>query len=80
MDFANKYLGGGVLRTGCVQEEIMFLIKPELFVTCLVVECLNANEAIIVEGAEQYSTYKGYGETFEWFGDFNQINDSMCNR
>ena len=26
-DFANKFLGGGVLNEGCVQEEIRFLIN-----------------------------------------------------
>lgn len=28
VDFANKKLGGGVLRNGCVQEEILFAIFP----------------------------------------------------
>ena len=27
-DFANKYIGGGVLGFGCVQEEIRFVISP----------------------------------------------------
>jgi hypothetical protein len=31
-DFANCCLGGGVLGTGCVQEEIMFVLYPELLV------------------------------------------------
>ena len=30
LDFANKFLGGGVLNTGMVQEEIRFCINPEL--------------------------------------------------
>lgn len=29
-DFANKYIGGGVLCGGCVQEEIRFAECPEL--------------------------------------------------
>lgn len=36
VDFANKFIGGGVLFEGCVQEEIRFLICTELLVTCLV--------------------------------------------
>jgi len=28
VDFANKHLGGGVLRNGAVQEEIMFCVFP----------------------------------------------------
>jgi hypothetical protein len=27
-DFANKFLGGGALMSGCVQEEIMFTNHP----------------------------------------------------
>lgn len=27
-DFANKYIGGGALSFGCVQEEIMFINHP----------------------------------------------------
>ena len=35
-DFANCWLGGGVLGSGCVQEEIMFVLYPELLVgTCV---------------------------------------------
>lgn len=33
VDFANAYVGGGVLGHGCVQEEIRFLICPELIVS-----------------------------------------------
>jgi poly(ADP-ribose) glycohydrolase len=28
IDFANKYIGGGALRRGCVQEEIMYANHP----------------------------------------------------
>ena len=28
-DFANRFIGGGVLHGGCVQEEILFSIYPE---------------------------------------------------
>ena len=28
-DFANKYIGGGVIANGCVQEEIRLAISPE---------------------------------------------------
>jgi poly(ADP-ribose) glycohydrolase len=28
VDFANKHIGGGVLKNGCVQEEILFVTHP----------------------------------------------------
>jgi hypothetical protein len=33
VDFANEYIGGGAAVFGCVQEEILFSIFHELFVT-----------------------------------------------
>ena len=35
IDFANKFIGGGSLGDGCVQEEIMFLNHPELYISML---------------------------------------------
>ncbi|XP_014470896.1 PREDICTED: poly(ADP-ribose) glycohydrolase-like [Dinoponera quadriceps] len=70
VDFANKYVGGGVLGLGCVQEEIRFVICPELMVTMLVTEELDDTEALIVSGIERYSKYEGYSSTFKWKGDF----------
>ncbi|KAH0548451.1 hypothetical protein KQX54_001365 [Cotesia glomerata] len=82
VDFANKFLGGGVLNSGCVQEEIRFVICPELLVTMLVTEVLNDTEAVIVTGAERYSNYTGYSDTFEWAGDHvdNTPRDSSGRR
>ncbi|XP_076754595.1 poly(ADP-ribose) glycohydrolase [Xylocopa sonorina] len=70
VDFANKYVGGGVLGLGCVQEEIRFVICPELMVTMLVTEKLDDTEALIVSGVERYSQYKGYSNSFKWVGDY----------
>jgi len=68
LDFANKLVGGGVLRNGCVQEEIRFLICPELIVSRLLAEQLCDHEALIVEGFDRFSDYSGYGHTFEHVG------------
>jgi poly(ADP-ribose) glycohydrolase len=70
LDFANKYLGGGVLGSGCVQEEIRFLICPELIVSMLFTERLNDNESMIIKGVERFSSYTGYGRTFNWHKDY----------
>jgi poly(ADP-ribose) glycohydrolase len=70
MDFANKFLGGGVLNSGCVQEEIRFSICPELMVSMLFTECLNDTESVLIRGIERFSSYTGYGDSFEWFDDY----------
>ncbi|XP_018570201.1 poly(ADP-ribose) glycohydrolase [Anoplophora glabripennis] len=69
VDFANKNVGGGVLGYGCVQEEIRFVICPELIISRLFVEQLGDHEAVVVTGPERYSRYSGYGDTFKWEGN-----------
>ncbi|KAF6016901.1 PARG [Bugula neritina] len=72
-DFANCMIGGGVLRMGCVQEEIQFLTHPELLISRLFTQQLDDNEVLIMKGAEKYSNYKGYGDSFEFDGDHTDI-------
>lgn len=70
VDFANKYLGGGVLGYGCVQEEIRFVICPELLISKLFTERLGPLECLVINGCEQFSTYTGYASTFKWQGPY----------
>ncbi|KAF9905301.1 hypothetical protein EC991_001849 [Linnemannia zychae] len=69
LDFANKSIGGGALEKGAVQEEIRFMICPELIVSRLFTQQLEANEAVLIKGVERYSKHIGYSKTFEWFSD-----------
>ncbi|XP_063893500.1 poly(ADP-ribose) glycohydrolase [Helicoverpa armigera] len=82
VDFANKYLGGGVLGHGCVQEEIRFVICPELMISMLFTEVLRPNEALMMIGCERYSRYTGYGHTFQFAGDATDVTprDSSARR
>ncbi|CAK6976459.1 poly(ADP-ribose) glycohydrolase [Scomber scombrus] len=68
VDFASSWIGGGVLGSGLVQEEILFLINPELIVSRLFTEKLGDRECLIITGSQQYSSYSGYGDSFEWTG------------
>lgn len=70
IDFANKFAGGGVLNSGCVQEEIRFLLSPELLVSCLIFAKLEPHEAFVIHGTERYSAYQGYGGSFVFGGNF----------
>jgi len=82
VDFANSYLGGGVLRAGCVQEEIRFTINPELFISMIFTERLDHLETAFIMGTERISKFKGYGRTFKYDGDHNDdyINYDKWNR
>ncbi|XP_043912451.1 poly(ADP-ribose) glycohydrolase isoform X2 [Protopterus annectens] len=68
VDFANEFVGGGVIGAGLVQEEIRFIINPELIVARLFTERLAFNECLIITGTEQFSDYEGYAESYRWVG------------
>ncbi|KAK8385582.1 hypothetical protein O3P69_016390 [Scylla paramamosain] len=68
VDFANKYLGGGVLGLGCVQEEIRFVLCPELIISRLFTQVLDKTDALIITGCEQFSRASGYSSSFRWEG------------
>jgi poly(ADP-ribose) glycohydrolase len=70
VDFANQYLGGGVLSGGCVQEEIRFAVAPELLVGMLLSPRMGPEEAILLRGAERYARTRGYAFSLEFDGAF----------
>lgn len=70
VDFANKYMGGGVLGLGCVQEEIRFVLSPELIVCRLFTQALEKKEALIITGVEQFNRGSGYASSFCWAGSY----------
>ena len=75
VDFANKHIGGGVLGTGCVQEEIRFVLSPELIVSLLFCETMDDKETILIKGAERFNDYEGYSDTFKWKSNYNDHSE-----
>ncbi len=65
-DFANAYLGGGVLGGGCVQEEVMFAEHPELMLTMALCQKMGTREAVLVLGHARYTIGSGYGSTYRF--------------
>lgn len=70
VDFADEYFGGLTLTKGCVQEEIRFMMNPELIAGMLFLPSMFENEAIEIVGAERFSNHKGYNATFQYVGDY----------
>ncbi|XP_059819845.1 poly(ADP-ribose) glycohydrolase-like [Hypanus sabinus] len=66
VDFASAMVGGGVLGQGLLQEEVRFLINPELIVARLFTERLGASECLVITGAQRYSEYTGYSDSYRW--------------
>ncbi|CAF0883065.1 unnamed protein product [Didymodactylos carnosus] len=71
VDFANKYIGGGVMNHGCVQEEIRFVICPEMLLSLLLCEVMEPQECIFLTGCERFSSYKGYSTTYKWLDNYD---------
>mmetsp|Transcript_3766 Transcript_3766/g.8789 ORF Transcript_3766/g.8789 Transcript_3766/m.8789 type:complete len:414 (+) Transcript_3766:27-1268(+) len=77
VDFANKRLGGGWLSYGCVQEEILFIERPDFGAMCArsLLEMpdptkeaiaspfsMEPNEAWVMRGAPQFAKLGWYGK------------------
>lgn len=69
VDFANKFIGGGALTTGAVQEEIRFFISPECIPSLLFFESFEDNEVGYIRGTEKVNWCEGYAMNFEFRGD-----------
>lgn len=69
-----------MLGKGCVQEEIRFITCPELIVARLFVEQLADNEALVIQGFQQYTSYEGYQNTFKCTGNFPDDLEKAQNR
>lgn len=75
VDFAASRIGGGVLDSGLVQEEILFLMNPELIVSRLFTEKLDDKECLIITGTQQFSCYTGFSDSFIWLGPYDDTLD-----
>mmetsp|Transcript_3845 Transcript_3845/g.3779 ORF Transcript_3845/g.3779 Transcript_3845/m.3779 type:complete len:108 (+) Transcript_3845:111-434(+) len=69
-NFANEYIGGGSLNSGTAQEEILFLIFPEMYTSMLFCEPMQKNESIVMFNVRRYSNYTGFGQSLEYAGTF----------
>lgn len=74
VDFANRMIGGGVVGEGCVQEEIRFLICPELILSRLFTEKMEPHESLEITGVERYSCYSGYASSYKYRGNYEDTS------
>ena len=68
-----------MLGYGCAQEEIKFIQSPECLCGLFMMEVMDANEAIIVRGAQQYSTTSGYAWSLGFQGPYEVAAASTHN-
>lgn len=77
-DFANRYLGGGVLSGGCVQEEIRFSVSPELLAAMIVSPVMETREAVLVHGAERFAATASYGFKMRYAGPWDDDSPRLA--
>jgi poly(ADP-ribose) glycohydrolase len=58
------------MNDGCVQEEIRFVICPEMLISLLLCEVIQSNECVFLIGCERFSSYQGYSISFQYREDF----------
>ncbi len=75
MNFGNRFVGGGVLGRGKLQEEINFLLCPELITACFLCEEMADNECITISGIDRFSSHAGYSDSFAWDGPYKPNAD-----
>ena len=64
IDFANKYIAGGSLGSGCVQEEIMFFKHVEPLVSTLFTEKMENDECVVIKGCQRFNKTSGFKANF----------------
>ncbi|CAE6024196.1 unnamed protein product [Arabidopsis arenosa] len=75
VDFADEFFGGLTLSYDTLQEEIRFVINPELIAGMIFLPRMDENEAIEIVGVERFSRYTGYGPSFQYAGDYTDKKD-----
>jgi hypothetical protein len=68
-EFANAFVGGGVMTGDVAMEEILFLVKPELMVAMALQNRMVDEEVVRVHGAVKYSRVNGFGSSMQFAGD-----------
>lgn len=77
---SGKMPGGQVLRSGAGQEEVMYLMSPELLVSRLVMEKLEENEAVLVQGSEVYNTIEAQEGQLKFTGNYTDTTPLLETR
>eukprot|EP01054_Gregarina_sp_Poly1_P005781 Gregarina_sp_Poly_1__5780@NODE_3040_length_1434_cov_34_719824_g1924_i0_p1_GENE_NODE_3040_length_1434_cov_34_719824_g1924_i0NODE_3040_length_1434_cov_34_719824_g1924_i0_p1_ORF_typecomplete_len462_score63_75PARG_cat/PF05028_14/1_2e61_NODE_3040_length_1434_cov_34_719824_g1924_i0301415 len=68
VDFANRFPGGGVLKHGAAQEEILYMICPELLLSCLMCPQMRQYQTIEVRNVWRFAEYTGFTRSFKFAG------------
>jgi hypothetical protein len=77
--FSQDLIGDKFCSGTLTQEELSILIRPELFVTLILCEAVEAHETITVIGAEKMSHISGFGSTMRFISDYIDNTNTSTN-
>ena len=66
VNFANRNFQTGRIIASCTQEEVLFCVRPELFMAMFICQRVYENEIIIISNAYKLMENTGYLNTFEF--------------
>jgi poly(ADP-ribose) glycohydrolase len=78
VDFANRNLHIGKIIPSLTQEEVLFSMCSECFISLLIVEELLDDECIVFKNIWRHSTYSGYAESLKWTGHANLLTEIIA--
>jgi len=74
VDFANKFIHIGCIIPSMTQEEVLFSVCPEAFVSMLICQKLGKREVVIIKNVRRYCSYSGYQYSFKFTGFYEDYN------
>ena len=80
VDFANMDFQTGQIIPSATQEEILFSIRPEMFIAMFICQRIYENEIIIISGANRLFEYEGYSNSFKFkkiLENFDNLNENV---
>ena len=72
IDFANKYIHIGEIIPSVTQEELLFSLYPECFISLIFAKVLGDLDAFVITNVIRCCEYSGYRYTFECTGEYSQ--------
>lgn len=66
VNFANKNFQTGEIIPSATQEEVLFCVRPELYIAMFICQCVYKNEIVIISGAYKLMETEGYLNTFKF--------------
>ncbi|EMD49436.1 Poly(ADP-ribose) glycohydrolase, putative [Entamoeba histolytica HM-1:IMSS-B] len=79
IDFANKNIHLFNISGNATQEEIMFAVKPECYLSILLFDTMAYNECIIIDNCLTISNTTGFRNTFRWKSIKNEAQITFQN-